>query len=64
MGKMNKFKVGDEVTFNTNAFNQIGFWKNTIYKVERIIDNVRVTLTDYPKSIIDKRHLILVNRTQ
>ena len=64
MEKMNKFKVGNEVTFNTNAFNQIGFWKGTIYNVETVIDNVRVALTGYPKSIIDKKYLILVNRTQ
>ena len=57
MNKNEKLKPGDEVTFNTRIFAQMGFWKGAIYTVTAIVDNARVALNGYPKNIIHKRHL-------
>ena len=64
MDKKKKLKPGNEVAFNTDAFNQMGFRQGTIYIVDEVIDNVRVTLTDYPKNIIDKKYLKIVKEDE
>jgi hypothetical protein len=59
MNRRKKLKPGDEVTFNTNKYNDKGFWQGTIYIVNEIVGNTSVTLKGYDNNIIGKMHLEL-----
>ena len=57
MTEKKRFQPGNDVTFNTNKFNNDGFYKGTIYIVEEIIGNTSVTLKGYDDYIIGNMHL-------
>jgi hypothetical protein len=57
MDKRKKLKPGDKVTFNTNKYNDKGFYMGTIYIVEEKVGSTSVTLEGYDDNIIGKIHL-------